>query len=186
MQVESGSVSIWKWTKEMKQKHLSTLPSKQKIYDSDEKYNTMHLSDDMWDKLSITLDTEDLVEKEINIVLGEYVLSQMHVVLTPTQYAVWQGLLQGIAQTKIADNLGINQSTISKTLYGVPQYSAKGKPMRGGIFRKIRKWSQKDELYKQFQELLQAHKNGDLDEKGILFVLNTLEERYVNSTIKTI
>ena len=169
----------------MKQKHLSTLPSKQKIYDSDDKYNTLYLSSEMWDKISIAVDPEDQVAKEINLVMQEYVLSCMQSILTETQYKVWCGLLAGLGQAVIADNLGINQSTISKTLYGVPQYNAKGKPMRGGIFRKIRKWSQKNEIYNEFKELLIAHENGHVDEDGILLILSVLEQKAVGNVIKT-
>lgn len=71
-------------------------------------------------------------------------------VLTPRQHTVMTMYLEGMTQTEIANKLGCNQSSITKTLNGNCDYkNANGTKTYGGSKKKLKKYVLQDNIMKQ-------------------------------------
>lgn len=64
--------------------------------------------------------------------------------LTPRQKEVIHLWVEGLTQTEIAKKLGVNQSSITKSINGNTDYSG-GKKIYGGARKKLQKLAAKDE-----------------------------------------
>jgi len=96
-------------------------------------------------------------EEEIKQDIVDRILHECETLLTEHQLAVLKMWMQGKTQSAIADELGIQQTSVNKAIHGVVTYDEKGnKVVFGGFLKKIRLWAEKDPVIKEMFTALQG------------------------------
>ena len=95
-------------------------------------------------------------EKEIKQDIVDRIMFACETILTEHQLTVLKMWIDGKTQAQIADELGIQQTSINKAIHGI--YTVKdGKRIQsGGLLKKIRLWAEKDEVLQQMLETLKG------------------------------
>ena len=89
-------------------------------------------------------------EEEIKQDIVDRILHQCETLLTPHQLTILKMWMQGKTQSAIADELGIQQTSVNKAIHGIVTYDADGNKIQfGGFLKKIRLWAEKDPVIKE-------------------------------------
>lgn len=87
-------------------------------------------------------------------------------ILTPRQLEVCQMLSEGMTQWDIAKKLGVNQSSINKTLFGNMDYQHKDKHGKylsyGGLRKKMRKAMEEKPIFQELFDRMEEVRNEKL------------------------
>jgi DNA-binding CsgD family transcriptional regulator len=86
---------------------------------------------------------EEILDLQDQLTAARWRLIKTH--LTPRQKEVLELTAQGKTQTEIADELGVNQSSITKSIYGNCDYKKTKKTIYGGAKKKLKKLESEDE-----------------------------------------